>query len=325
MAILTGTELVQSILDTTGIALTNIERQIIEGKIDYQIANGDEVTSLNATLTIMALGSDAKAKAIASGDVDTFVTDTKAVVETSIDTFEPQDLTPVETTPTGTPEEIYAAAVLAAAESKAAADAAALLVTDAATAQTSLDAANTASTDAIAVVAAAANTEDDGVDDATAATAAADALAAVTAATAAMDPYKEITYTIEAAASTVVEGNDLVFIVTASDTLALTDKTITYSITGVETTVASAADALTDIGTLNGTVTILAGETTGTITINPADDSSTEGYEAFKVTLLNDDFTAGNSSANIVIQDAPNSGQFNCRCGYKSRIYRWIR
>jgi len=97
MAILTGTALVQSILDATGVTLTNVERIIIEAKIQYQVDN-NEASSISTTLTIMAFSDNAKIKAQESGDIQTFVADMNTTVIESLDTFELPDI-PTETTP----------------------------------------------------------------------------------------------------------------------------------------------------------------------------------------------------------------------------------
>lgn len=215
----------------------------------------------------------------------------------------------------------YDAAVTTAAASKAAADTAAADVSTLAKAQASLTAATTADTDAAAVVtaaaaltAAAANT-DATTDDTTAAASAATAADAKTAADAvlataqtAVNNLTEQTFTVAAATASVTEGNAIVFTVTA-DHARNVDTIVKYQIQGVTTTAAAAATPLTDLGILNGEVTIKAGETTGTITLTPSSDNSTEGYEAFKVTLLNSDLSAANSSGTVTISDPVNAGQ----------------
>lgn len=117
------------------------------------------------------------------------------------------------------------------------------------------------------------------------------------------------TFEIAGDATTVTEGDEVVFTVTASE-VSSTEQTLTYTISGVELEgVAAPATPVDDLGVLNGTVVIAAGETTGTFTLTPSDDGTTEGFEAFKVTLLNADNTAGPATGSILIQDAPNSGQ----------------
>ena len=125
-----------------------------------------------------------------------------------------------------------------------------------------------------------------------------------TAADAAITP----TYTIAAAAASVTEGSPLVFTVTASEAMSVTPTTLNYNITGVEVA-GGTADANTDLGLLNGTVVIAAGETTATFTLTPAEDGLTEGYEGFNVSLFDAAFETIATSGNVVISDPANAGQ----------------
>lgn len=113
---------------------------------------------------------------------------------------------------------------------------------------------------------------------------------------------------LSAAANSVVEGNGVDFTVTMNKAVDA-DTTFTYQVQGVATSVAAAADPVSDLGVLNGTVTILAGETTGTFTLTPAADGITEGFEAFKVVLLDENNEAAQESGNVLIQDPANAGQ----------------
>lgn len=107
----------------------------------------------------------------------------------------------------------------------------------------------------------------------------------------------------------VVEGNEIAFTV-EMDYAVNVDRVISYQIEGAETGTAGAADALADLGLITGTVTIPAGETTGTITLTPLEDGTTEGREAFTVSLLNDDATEVVATSNVVvIEDNANAGQ----------------
>lgn len=116
------------------------------------------------------------------------------------------------------------------------------------------------------------------------------------------------TYTIAAAASSVTEGNTITFTVTASEAMKVTDTTLNYNIAGVAAA-GGTADPLTDLGILNGTVAIAAGETTGTITLTAATDTATEGYEGFQVSILDANFAATVTSATVAITDPANAGQ----------------
>jgi len=214
----------------------------------------------------------------------------------------------------------YNAAVTTAADSKLAAEAAATDVSTIELATASLTAAKTAETDAMAVVTAAdavvtaAAATDATTDDDAAAVIAADAATAATAASAMVataqvivDNATEQTFTIAAASSGVTEGNAIVFTVTA-DHARDVDTTINYQIQGVAAA-GGTATPVADLGILNGTVTILAGSKTATITLTPTNDQVTEGYEGFQVNLLNSSFATTASSAVVVIQDPENAGQ----------------
>jgi hypothetical protein len=91
MATLTGANLVASILETTGIELSTVEQALISQKVQYDIDNGTN-SSLSATLTLMGLSADAKAKAAASeGGTDAFVTslvETTTTAQTAIEESE---------------------------------------------------------------------------------------------------------------------------------------------------------------------------------------------------------------------------------------------
>ena len=221
----------------------------------------------------------------------------------------------------------YDAAVATAATSKTAADTAAANVSTLALATDAKTAADTAATDAAAVVTAAAAVSTAAADtaatedDTTAATNATAADNASTAANTAADAIQVVvdnltpqTFTIAAAATTVVEGNTLDFTVTA-DHARDVDTTVNYQIQGVAVA-GGTADPVADLGVLNGTATILAGETTATVTITPTADQVTEGYEGFKVVLLDSAFAETASSGNVVISDPANAGQtFNLTTG----------
>lgn len=114
-------------------------------------------------------------------------------------------------------------------------------------------------------------------------------------------------YTLAAAATSVTEGNSVVFTVTTSHAVS-TDTVVNYQIQGVAVA-GGTATPVADLGVLNGTLTIAAGATTGTITLTPSSDSVTEGYEGFKVVLLDSSFATIASSGNVVIQDPENAGQ----------------
>jgi hypothetical protein len=121
------------------------------------------------------------------------------------------------------------------------------------------------------------------------------------------DAAKTITYTIAPAAASVTEGNAIVFTLTASEAKSVTATTLNYQITGVEVAGGTATPA-DDLGNVTGTVTIAAGATTGTITLTPTNDGVIEGYEGFKVTVLDSAFATVATSSNVVISDGASSG-----------------
>ena len=113
---------------------------------------------------------------------------------------------------------------------------------------------------------------------------------------------------IDASSYKVTEGNDIEFTVQLQDTIDK-ERTLEYSIEGVETSAASAADPVDDLGLKNGSVTVEAGASEAIITLNPTEDGTTEGLEAFKVNVLNNKFEQVLSSDNIIIEDPENAGQ----------------
>jgi S-layer protein len=115
------------------------------------------------------------------------------------------------------------------------------------------------------------------------------------------------TYAIAGASSSVTEGNSIDFTVTLGLAVS-TDTVVNYQIQGVQVA-GGTATPVADFGVLNGTLTIPAGETTGTITLTPTADQVTEGYEGFKVVLLDANFAEIATSGNVVIQDPANAGQ----------------
>jgi len=112
------------------------------------------------------------------------------------------------------------------------------------------------------------------------------------------------TYTVTADTSTVQEGNAVTFTVTASKA-ADEDMTFNYQVKGDDKGgVVNAADSA-DFTAITGTVTLPAGETSATFTVTPKDDQTTEGFEGFKVELLDSNFNAVATSPVVVINDAP--------------------
>ena len=116
------------------------------------------------------------------------------------------------------------------------------------------------------------------------------------------------TYEIEVSDTSVVEGNSITFTVKTSFA-PVNDVTLNYKISGVSTDAYDAADPVNDLGGITGQVTIPAGETQAQFTLTPLDDGEIEGFEGFKVTLLDSSFNVLVSSDNIIIQDPEVSGR----------------
>ncbi len=119
-------------------------------------------------------------------------------------------------------------------------------------------------------------------------------------------PPADTTYTVTSSATSVQEGDAITFTVTASNPLA-TDKTFNYLIEGVSEGIATATDG-GDFDTLTGSVTIPANSKTATFTITPKDDGVAEGFEAFKVSIV-DNLTPVTSTDAITLSDNPNASQ----------------
>lgn len=115
------------------------------------------------------------------------------------------------------------------------------------------------------------------------------------------------TYTIAAGATSVTEGSSVTFTVTSSVAQSA-DRTMNYQIAGVAVAGGTATPA-SDLGQVTGTVTILAGATTGTLTLTPTDDGATEGFEGFNVSLFDSTFATVATSGNVVIKDGATAGQ----------------
>ena len=123
-------------------------------------------------------------------------------------------------------------------------------------------------------------------------------------------------YTIAPSANTVIEGNAVTFTVTAV-TAPAADTVLNYQIVGaaVGTTIPAATAA--DFPAINGSVTIKAGATTGTFTVIPTNDGVVEGYEGFKVALLDSTLNTVASSTSVAIADAASTAgpSFNLTTG----------
>ena len=102
---------------------------------------------------------------------------------------------------------------------------------------------------------------------------------------------EELTASLAAVAQTVVEGTPAGFTVFVTDGESTADVTVTYRVTGTAT-------LGTDYTAPSGSLTIPAGEASGTITIPTLTDSVLDGGETLVVTLTGADTTLGTIVAN---------------------------
>lgn len=113
------------------------------------------------------------------------------------------------------------------------------------------------------------------------------------------------TFTLTAGAASVAEGSAAEFTLTAGAT-ATVDRTFQVVITGdnkngtVGITNADAADFAANVVK---TVVLLAGETTATFSITPNANDGAEGFQGFKVSVLDESFAAVAASATVIITD----------------------
>ncbi|MDD2844645.1 MAG: Ig-like domain-containing protein [Rhodoferax sp.] len=113
------------------------------------------------------------------------------------------------------------------------------------------------------------------------------------------------TFTLAAGAASVAEASDATFTLTAS-VASDEDQTFQVVITGdnknatVGITNADAADFEADVVE---TVTLAAGQTTVTFTLTPVANDGAEGFQGFKVSLLDSNFNAAATSSTVVITD----------------------
>ena len=111
------------------------------------------------------------------------------------------------------------------------------------------------------------------------------------------------TGSLASSAASVTEGNAVTFTVTAA-TASTVATTLNYQVTGSAVNTSVAAAAAADFSAISGSVTIAANATTGTFTVTPSSDGVVEGYEGFKVVLLDSSYATVATSGNVVIDDA---------------------
>lgn len=101
----------------------------------------------------------------------------------------------------------------------------------------------------------------------------------------------DVTFTLTQSGTSVVEGNTVVFTVTASSAVA-TATSLTYSAVGDTLSgAATAATAGTDYTPASGAVAFAAGDTSKTVTLTFTDDGTSEGLEGLKFSLLDSSLT----------------------------------
>ena len=113
------------------------------------------------------------------------------------------------------------------------------------------------------------------------------------------------TFTLTTGAASVAEGSAAEFTLTAGAT-ATVDRTFQVLITGdnkngtVSITNADAADFAANVVK---TVVLAAGQTTATFSVTPVANDGAEGFQGFKVSLLDANFSAVAASSTVVISD----------------------
>lgn len=314
MAVVTGTNLLQEILDTQGITLSPLMEAALAARLQQMIDAG---TDSDFQIAVLLASNPTINASVPAGETPlTFFPDVVGDAKTTI-IDEPVE--PIETTYTIT-SDVDSVDEGGTVTFTVTADEAVVEDTEVAYTLSGVDAADvdgeltgtvtilageTAATFAVTLLEDAATEGDETLTATLEDGAAADVAVADTS----MAPAQVLS--IEPASTTIVEGNELVFTVTM-DRAVDEDTVIRYQVQGVATDIAAAATPVDDLGVINGEVLIAAdgdNPMIGTFSITPSSDGVTEGFEAFKVVLLNDDNTAGLSTANIVITDPANAGQ----------------
>lgn len=121
-------------------------------------------------------------------------------------------------------------------------------------------------------------------------------------------PQLAQSFSLSQSGTTVAEGSSLTFTVTSALTVTQ-DTTFTYTVTGDDLNGAVDKSTSADFTAASGTVTILAGSKTGTFTITPTLDSTTEALEGFKVSVLNSALTVIGSKTGAITDNSQNAPQ----------------
>ncbi|MCV6588641.1 MAG: hypothetical protein OIF57_06390 [Marinobacterium sp.] len=117
----------------------------------------------------------------------------------------------------------------------------------------------------------------------------------------------DVNYSVVPSSSSVTEGTEVTFTVTASAAVDQ-DVVLNYQLMGADVA-GGTADPASDLGRITGSVTIPAGSTSAVITLTPTNDGTTEGFEGFKLALLDTNFTTVATSSNVAIADGVESGK----------------
>ena len=112
------------------------------------------------------------------------------------------------------------------------------------------------------------------------------------------------TFTLAAAAASVAEGSEVEFTLTAS-VASDADQTFQVVITGDDKNGTVGITKATDADFVDAVqiVVLAAGETTATFTLTPDTDNVAEGFQGFKVSVLDESFNAVAASGTVVITD----------------------
>jgi Ca2+-binding RTX toxin-like protein len=112
-----------------------------------------------------------------------------------------------------------------------------------------------------------------------------------------------VSYSLSASSTNVAEGGSLTYTVTAS-AAADTATTLTYNVIGDDNSGSVDKATGSDLDSLSGTVTIAAGETSGTFSISPTADDLNEGLEGIKVTVFDATLDSIGSSTALISNTA---------------------
>ena len=103
---------------------------------------------------------------------------------------------------------------------------------------------------------------------------------------------------------TIQEGSSLTYTLTRSEAVTA-DTLFTFNITSDNSRLGVGEASSTDFETASGSVTIAAGQTSGTFTITPNSDGVAEGLEGYSISVLNSNFAAVATLMGVVTDGAP--------------------